>query len=402
MGWTMDRGLYLAASGMLAEQLRQDQIANDLSNSSTSGLQGRAHDAAVVREAAPHQLRHRRRASARRARASRSPTRSPTGPPQPLKDTGEPLDMAINGDGFFAVQTAERHALHAQRRVPVRRAGPPRHRRWATRSSAATTSRSRSAPTARSIRATSTSSCSPTREKVGDNYITGTPGRRRRPGRGLGPRGRPRGLRRRCQPGDGGHDRVDAGLRGRPEGHPHDRRDARQGRVLRRVPLPPKALRPLRRSRYQCSKDSEPPPQACSPSSRSWMPSRTTSPTRTPNGYKRHARRVLGPPVRARRPADHVRQRPARHGLAHRAQRPLLRAGQPAEHRRPAQRRHRGRGLHQGQALRRPPGADARRRPAHRRPGPPRDQLRRLRRSRRSRSRTTSSRARSRSARTAP
>ena len=37
MGWTMDRGLYLAASGMLAEQLRQDQIANDLSNSSTSG-----------------------------------------------------------------------------------------------------------------------------------------------------------------------------------------------------------------------------------------------------------------------------------------------------------------------------------------------------------------------------
>ena len=26
--------------------------------------------------------------------------------PQALKDTGEPLDMAINGDGFFAVQTA--------------------------------------------------------------------------------------------------------------------------------------------------------------------------------------------------------------------------------------------------------------------------------------------------------
>jgi hypothetical protein len=26
----MDRGLYIAASGMLAEQIRQDQIANDL------------------------------------------------------------------------------------------------------------------------------------------------------------------------------------------------------------------------------------------------------------------------------------------------------------------------------------------------------------------------------------
>ena len=33
----MDRGLYLAASGMLAEQLRQDQIANDLANASTAG-----------------------------------------------------------------------------------------------------------------------------------------------------------------------------------------------------------------------------------------------------------------------------------------------------------------------------------------------------------------------------
>jgi flagellin len=28
----MERGLYIAASGMLAEQVRQDQIANDLAN----------------------------------------------------------------------------------------------------------------------------------------------------------------------------------------------------------------------------------------------------------------------------------------------------------------------------------------------------------------------------------
>src|SRR5919108_368951 len=33
----MDRGLYIAASGMLAEQIRQDQIANDLANASTPG-----------------------------------------------------------------------------------------------------------------------------------------------------------------------------------------------------------------------------------------------------------------------------------------------------------------------------------------------------------------------------
>ena len=33
----MERGLYIAASGMLAEQVRQNQIANDLANSSTPG-----------------------------------------------------------------------------------------------------------------------------------------------------------------------------------------------------------------------------------------------------------------------------------------------------------------------------------------------------------------------------
>ena len=34
---TMDPGLYIAASGMLAEQVRQAQLSNDLSNASTPG-----------------------------------------------------------------------------------------------------------------------------------------------------------------------------------------------------------------------------------------------------------------------------------------------------------------------------------------------------------------------------
>ena len=36
----MDPGLYIAASGMLSEQTRQDQIANDLANASTPGYKG--------------------------------------------------------------------------------------------------------------------------------------------------------------------------------------------------------------------------------------------------------------------------------------------------------------------------------------------------------------------------
>lgn len=33
----MDRGLYIAAAGVLAEQVRQDRIAGDLANASTPG-----------------------------------------------------------------------------------------------------------------------------------------------------------------------------------------------------------------------------------------------------------------------------------------------------------------------------------------------------------------------------
>ena len=33
----MDVGLYIAASGMLADQVRQDQLSNDLANASTPG-----------------------------------------------------------------------------------------------------------------------------------------------------------------------------------------------------------------------------------------------------------------------------------------------------------------------------------------------------------------------------
>ena len=33
----MDRGLYIAASGMVAQELRQDQLSNELANTSTPG-----------------------------------------------------------------------------------------------------------------------------------------------------------------------------------------------------------------------------------------------------------------------------------------------------------------------------------------------------------------------------
>jgi flagellar basal-body rod protein FlgF len=101
----MDPGLYIAASGMLAEQVRQNQLANNLSNASTPGY-------------APQAAEQQSFGSLLLANTS---TGQPIGSlntgvtidkvvtdtsPTPLRQTGQPLDFGIAGTGFFAVQTA--------------------------------------------------------------------------------------------------------------------------------------------------------------------------------------------------------------------------------------------------------------------------------------------------------
>jgi flagellar basal-body rod protein FlgG len=102
----MDRGLYIAASGMLAEQIRQDQIANDLANASTPGYKADRTSQRTFNDLL----------------LANSATGATVGPQstavqvdkvvtdfgaRPLRTTDEPLDFAILGDGFFAVQTAK-------------------------------------------------------------------------------------------------------------------------------------------------------------------------------------------------------------------------------------------------------------------------------------------------------
>jgi len=101
----MERGLYIAASGMLAEQVRQDQIANDLANAATPGYKADRTSQAGFGELLL-------------ANSATGATVGPQGTavqvsavetdfsPKPAKDTGEPLDFAVVGEGFFAVQTA--------------------------------------------------------------------------------------------------------------------------------------------------------------------------------------------------------------------------------------------------------------------------------------------------------
>jgi flagellar basal-body rod protein FlgF len=102
----MDRGLYIAASGMLAEQLRQDQIANDLANASTSGYKAERTTQRTFGELLLTNSVTGATIGSQSTGVQVTNTVTDWSP-QPLKDTGEPLDFAISGDGFFAVQTGD-------------------------------------------------------------------------------------------------------------------------------------------------------------------------------------------------------------------------------------------------------------------------------------------------------
>ena len=102
----MERGLYIAASGMLAEQRRQDQIANDLANAATAGYKS---DRSTQRSFGEMLLANNRSGQAIGAlglgvQVDETVT---DWTPQPARQTDEPLDFAIQGEGFFAVRTGE-------------------------------------------------------------------------------------------------------------------------------------------------------------------------------------------------------------------------------------------------------------------------------------------------------
>ena len=101
----MDRGLYIAASGMLAEQIRQDQIAGDLANSATPGYKA---DRTAQRQFGELLLANRSSGASVGAQSTAVQVdRIETDfTPKPSRETGEPLDFAITGEGFFGVRTA--------------------------------------------------------------------------------------------------------------------------------------------------------------------------------------------------------------------------------------------------------------------------------------------------------
>jgi flagellar basal-body rod protein FlgF len=102
----MDVGLYIAASGMLAEQVRQDQLTNDLANASTPGYkQDRS-----VQSSFPSLLLANASTGQRIGSLGTGVTISKIVTdmtPAPLQQTGQPLDFAVEGTGFFGVRTPQ-------------------------------------------------------------------------------------------------------------------------------------------------------------------------------------------------------------------------------------------------------------------------------------------------------
>jgi flagellar basal-body rod protein FlgF len=101
----MDRGLYIAASGMLAEQTRQEQIANDLANASTPGYKA---DRTAQRAFGELLLGNSVTGGAigGQTTAVQVAAVETDFSPKAARETGEPLDFAVVGEGFLAVQTA--------------------------------------------------------------------------------------------------------------------------------------------------------------------------------------------------------------------------------------------------------------------------------------------------------
>jgi flagellar basal-body rod protein FlgG len=103
----MSGGMYLAAAGALVQQMRLQLLANDVATINTVGYKG---ETSVFRVPEETQL------AAGLPSAEGSQSLSPYAPPfstmvdfsqGAIHQTGNPLDVALNGEGFFNVQTPD-------------------------------------------------------------------------------------------------------------------------------------------------------------------------------------------------------------------------------------------------------------------------------------------------------
>ena len=102
----MQNGLYVALSAQVALERRLETIADNVANMNTVGYRATG----VSFENGNGQGR-RRRGSAM-SRPARTSSRGALGG---LVKTDNPLDFAVQGDGWFGIQTPQGHRLYARR-----------------------------------------------------------------------------------------------------------------------------------------------------------------------------------------------------------------------------------------------------------------------------------------------
>ncbi len=102
----MDLGLFIAASGMVAEQTRQDQLSNDLANASTPGYKSDSSPQSSFGSVLLANTEGGTPVGSAVEGVSLGASHTDL-TPAALQETGEPLDYAIDGNGFFAVKTPQ-------------------------------------------------------------------------------------------------------------------------------------------------------------------------------------------------------------------------------------------------------------------------------------------------------
>ncbi len=103
----MSGGMYLAAAGALVQQLRLEVLANNVANISTIGYKG---DRSIF------QIPEETESQSFETSIEGIQSLSPYAPPfstvidfsqGAIRQTGNPLDVALNGSGFFSIQTPD-------------------------------------------------------------------------------------------------------------------------------------------------------------------------------------------------------------------------------------------------------------------------------------------------------
>lgn len=102
----MDLGLYIAASGMVAEQTRQAQLSNDLANASTPGYKPDQSPQHSFGELLLSNTTTGQSIGSLNTGVQIGKTVTNMAPAG-MQDTGQPLDFGIVGVGFFAVRTPQ-------------------------------------------------------------------------------------------------------------------------------------------------------------------------------------------------------------------------------------------------------------------------------------------------------